>query len=194
MELVTPILEVKQIQINYLCIDIMAVLRIRWFILCVYTAKINQTLPLVIHHQSFLPVSIRQTLSIISGHAENTLRYLKDNISAGVCHHKAWMLVSGKTLSTNSVKTKSVFENIISPRMAGCYMLGEENRHCIAFMLWEGSARERLYPWACVCVWRVMGEHAQTGTRDIPSPAATRGLDLPHNGDQTHTFFYVRSR
>lgn len=31
-----------------------------------------------------------------------------------------------------------------------------------------------------------MGEHAQTGTRDIPSPAATRSLDLPHNGDQTH--------
>lgn len=59
-------------------------------------AKINQGLLLIIHHQPFIPVFIRHTLSIIRRHAENTLRCRKDNISAGVCHHKAWMLGSGK--------------------------------------------------------------------------------------------------
>lgn len=58
-------------------------------ILCVYKAKINQTSLVIIHHQSFNPVFIRHTLSIIRRHAENTLRYHKDNISAAVCHHKA---------------------------------------------------------------------------------------------------------
>lgn len=31
-----------------------------------------------------------------------------------------------------------------------------------------------------------MGEHVQTGAQDVPSPAATRSLDLPPDGDQTH--------
>lgn len=57
-----------------------------------------------------------------------------------------------KTLSTNSAKHKSVFENIISHSMAGCYMLGEENRHWIAFMLWEGSAGEAVSMSVCLCV------------------------------------------
>lgn len=31
-----------------------------------------------------------------------------------------------------------------------------------------------------------MGEHVQTGTWDVPSPAATRSLDLPPNCDHRH--------
>lgn len=31
-----------------------------------------------------------------------------------------------------------------------------------------------------------MAELVQTGPRDVPSPAATRSLDLPPDGDQTH--------
>lgn len=36
--------------------------------------------------------------------------------------------------------------------MAGCYMLVEKNRHCIAFMLWEGCVREVVSMNVCLCV------------------------------------------
>lgn len=43
--------------------------------------------------------------------------------------------------------------------------------------------RGRILECVCVCM---KGEHAQTGTRDIPSPAATRSLHLPHSGRRAH--------
>lgn len=45
-----------------------------------------------------------------------------------------------------------MFESIISRRAAGCYMLDEEYRHCIAFMLREGCASEAVSMIACLCV------------------------------------------
>lgn len=40
----------------------------------------------------------------------------------------------------------------------------------------------------CVSEWicKVVRKHVQAGGWDVPSPAATRSLDLPPDGDQTH--------
>lgn len=113
---------------------------------CVCKVKINQILLPIIHRQSFNPLSIRHTLIIIRR------RYRKGNISVTVCHRQVFDGNQWKALSTNSVKDKTVFENIISHWMAGCYMLVEENRHRIAFMLWKRSAGEVVSMRLCLCV------------------------------------------
>lgn len=45
-----------------------------------------------------------------------------------------------------------MFENIIHQRTAGCYMLGEENRHYVAFEACSGCAGEAISMSVCLCV------------------------------------------
>lgn len=61
------------------------------------------------------------------------------------------MLISGETLPADSVKQRNVFANVISHWMSGCYVLAEEKRHCVAFLLWEGSAGD-VSTSLCLCV------------------------------------------
>lgn len=102
-------------------------------------------------HHSF----IHHTLSIISRQAENTLRYAKDNILAAGCHRKAWRLVTGKLYQQTAWSTRACLRILSLYRLAGCYMLGEENRQLYCFHV--VGVLERLYLWMCVCVWRFNG-------------------------------------
>lgn len=87
-----------------------------------------------------------------------------------------WMVISGETLPADSLKWRNVFADVISHWMPGCYVLAEEKRHCVALLLWEGSAGDvstslclcvglgmRGYRWACTD--RHMGRPVASGNQ-----------------------------
>lgn len=58
--------------------------------------------------------------------------------------------------------------------MTGCYMLVEKNRHCIAFMLWDGCAREVVSLSVCLCVGsRMKGDGWACTDRHMGRPVAS---------------------
>lgn len=52
-------------------------------------------------------------------------------------------------------------------------------------MLWEALEGPKTTG-PCAFEWKVIRKHVQAGRWDVPSPAATRSLDLPPDDDQTH--------
>lgn len=52
---------------------------------------------------------------------------------------------------------------------------------------WEApEGPETTGPCVSECICKVVRKRVQAGGWDVPSPAATRSLDLPPDGDQTH--------
>lgn len=150
---------------------------VRWFLPCAWKDKSNPAS----HHSSPLSSAIpsasladMRKIQCANQRITSQQEFVIESLKC----------LSAKTLSTNS--QQGVFENIIHQRMAGCYMLGEENRHYVAFeACWWGHIYECVF----VCWIRyegVMDERVQTGSCDFSSPAAARSLDLPLNSDQTH--------
>ena len=101
-----------------------------WFILCLYTAKINAR-P---YHSSSL---IRRTLSIISRHLENTLSHCQDNISVWVRPSQGSDVRQWESLSVTGRQDVTRYW-----RETGTVLLSRCGR----------GVYGRLCPWACVCV------------------------------------------
>lgn len=121
---------------------------------------------------------IRHTLSIITRCAGKH--------SAIIHHHKVLIPIAGKK--------KKEEEKEKSPRHT-CEGLsshiGRQDVTCQgktdSAMLWEAPEGPKttgpcVFEWIC----KVIRKHVQAGGWDVPSPAATRSLDLPPDGDQTH--------
>lgn len=161
---------------------------VRWFLPCAWKDKSNPAS----HHSSPLSPAIpsasladMRKIQCANQRITSQQEFVIESLKC----------LSAKTLSTNS--QQGVFENIIHQRMAGCYMLGEENRHYVAFEACSGCAGEAISMSVCLCVGSGMKGLWISVYRQVP--ATSRRQQRPealiyHWTVIRHTFFHAGTR